>query len=46
MFTYVNVIGRGCEGWLNLFFEDEVIALVTNVELANKIRKVIKEKHK
>ncbi len=38
-FTYVNVIGEGCEGWLNLFYSDHCIALVTNVVIANEIRK-------
>ena len=44
VFNYVNVVGRGCEGWLNLFFGDDIIALVNNVELANKIRKTISER--
>ena len=44
VFNYVNVVGRGCEGWLNLFFGDEIIALVNNVALADEIRKTISER--
>jgi len=44
-FTYVNIASKGCEGWLNLFFGDHVIALVDNVWLANQIRAEIQEKN-
>ena len=43
-FTYVNVIGKGCEGWLNLFFGEFCIALINDVDLANSIRKVTLER--
>jgi len=37
-FNYVNITTNGCEGWLNLFFGDECIAVITSVYLADKIR--------
>lgn len=37
-FSYIDVVTKGCEGWLNLFFDDYCITLVNNVVLANKIR--------
>ena len=40
----MNVVGKGCEGWLNLFFGEYCVALVNNVEIANQIREQIKEK--
>ena len=40
-FNYVNIKTKGCEGWLNLFFGEHVIALVNNVWLADKIREKI-----
>ena len=40
-FTYIDVIGKGCEGWLNLFFGPYIIALVDNVFIAQKIREAI-----
>jgi len=43
-FSYVNIVGKGCEGWLNLFFGEYCIALVRNVELADEIRKVTPDK--
>lgn len=36
--NYVDVIGKGCEGWLNLFVGDYCICLVQDVDSANKIR--------
>ena len=39
-YNYVDVVGKGCEGWLNLFFGDHFIGMVTNLELADEIRKV------
>lgn len=44
-FNYVNITTKGCEGWLNLFFDDHVIALVDNVCLADKIRQEIPERN-
>jgi beta-glucosidase/6-phospho-beta-glucosidase/beta-galactosidase len=40
-FSYVDITTKGCEGWLNLFFYDFPIALVNNVDLANKVRDVV-----
>ena len=45
-FNYVNIVGPGCEGWLNLFFGDEVIAMIDDVAMADKIRKIVKERGK
>lgn len=45
-FSYVNIVGKGCEGWLNLFFADEIIAMVSNKAIAKEIRKDIPEKYK
>jgi len=45
-FTYVNLVGKGCEGWLNLFIGEYVLCLVNNIELADKIRSSICEKSK
>ena len=44
--NYVNIMTSGCKGWLNLFIDDDVIAMVSNVSLADKIRKEIPERHK
>ena len=44
-FNYVNIVGEGCEGWLNLFFGDECIAMIDNVVLADEIRKTCKERN-
>lgn len=41
VFTYVNIVGKGCEGWLNLFFGEHCVAMIHNVELADNIRKEI-----
>lgn len=43
-FEYVNITCKGCEGWLNLFFNGVIIALIRDVDLADEIRKVAKEK--
>ncbi len=45
-FNYVNVVGKGCEGWLNLFFGDDCIALVNDTKLADRIRATIPEREK
>jgi len=43
-FNYVNIEKKGCEGWLNLFVDEHVIALVQNVYLANRIRALATER--
>ena len=43
-FSYVDVVGEGCEGWINLFFEDYIIALIRDVEVANKMKEQIVNK--
>lgn len=43
-FEYVNITCKWCDGWLNLFFNDVIIALIRDVNLADQIRKVAKEK--
>ena len=43
-FNYVDITTKGCEGWLNLFIDDECVALVKNEYIANKIRKIVKKK--
>jgi hypothetical protein len=43
MFSYRNVVGKGCEGWLNLFFNDNCVALVNNVFIADEMRKELTE---
>jgi len=40
-FRYVNIKTNGCEGWLNVFFGEHCIALVSNVWLADKVREKI-----
>ena len=37
-YNYVDVIGEGFEGCVNLFHGDEILALVTDLQLANRIR--------
>ena len=37
-FNYVDIVTSGCEGWINLFFDEHIIALVNNVYLATKIK--------
>ncbi len=43
MFRYIDVSKKlkGCEGWINLFYNDEILALVRDVDLANKIKYTI-----
>lgn len=43
-FTYVDVVSPGCEGWLNLFFGDQIICLVDNKKVAEQMRLVLDEK--
>jgi hypothetical protein len=37
-FNYVDIVGKGCEGWINLFFGDVIITLIRDVDLANEIK--------
>ena len=39
-FEYVEVVGKGCEGWINLFFGEHIVALIRNVWLADQIKSV------
>jgi len=43
MFSYLNFRTKDCEGWLNLFFDGQCIAVIQDVALANKIREVTVE---
>ncbi len=43
-FTYVDITTIGCEGWVNLMFGDICIALITDVNLATKIKQVIENR--
>ena len=38
-FNYVDVVGDGCEGWLNLFHGTDIVCLVRTVAIADEIRK-------
>ena len=38
VFNYVECVGECCEGWINLFYGDEILCLINNVELANRIK--------
>lgn len=40
-FRYVDITTKGCEGWLNLFFGEHVIALINNPVLADEIREAV-----
>ena len=42
MFGYVDITTKGCEGWLNLFFGQQCVALVDNIHIANEMRRSIK----
>jgi hypothetical protein len=37
-FNYVDVVGDGCKGWLNLFHNDDIVCLVRVGVIANEIR--------
>ncbi len=39
-YNYVDCVGSGCEGWLNLFFGDYCVNLVNDPVIADEIRKV------
>lgn len=45
-FSYVDIATKGCEGWLNLFFYGEAIAMINNLFLADKIRREVRKKEK
>jgi hypothetical protein len=45
-FNYVNITTKGCEGWLNLFLDDEIIALVQNNYIASRVRACATERAK
>ena len=45
-FNYTNITCKGCEGWLNLFFKDFIIALIRDEEVAEDIRSHIPERIK
>ena len=44
LFSYVNIVTPGAEGWLNLFFGEYCICMVDNVYIANQIRSVFQPK--
>ena len=37
-FQYVNIVTKGCKGWLNLFIGEHVLCMVDNVHLAALVR--------
>ena len=43
-FNYVNVIGDGCDGWLNLFHNDDILCLVRVIAIADEIRATTPER--
>ena len=43
-FSYVDIVTKGCEGWLNLFFGDYAVACIYDVWLADKMREVLPKK--
>jgi len=43
-FNYVNITGKECKGWLNLFFGEYCVGMVNDIELADMIRREIPEK--
>ena len=43
-FNYVNVTSPGCKGWINLFHGNDILCLVDNVELADRIKKNVPER--
>ena len=45
-FNYVNVVGKGCEGWLNLFHNGDIVCLVRVVIIADEIRQTTPERIK
>lgn len=45
---YVQILSNGhdgMEGWINLFFNDEIVALINNDYLASQIKQSIPERH-
>ena len=45
-FNYVNIIGDGFEGCINLFFGESCIAMIDNAHLAESIKNVTPERSK
>jgi len=43
-FSYVDITTKGCDGWLNLFFDEFCIAMIDNVHIADEMRKTIERK--
>ena len=44
VFNYVNITTEGCEGWLNLFHNDDIVCLVRVVVIADEIRATTPER--
>jgi len=44
-FRYVKITTTGCEDWINLFFGDDVLCMVENKYLANRIITNIDRQH-
>lgn len=42
-FEYIDIVGDGCEGWINLFFDGQIIVTIKWPELAKKIKSEIPE---
>ena len=40
-FEYVNISGEQYKGCINLFFDGRIIALITDIEFASKIKERI-----
>ena len=38
VFSYVECVGEGCDGWINLFHGDNILCLITDVALASRIK--------
>ena len=38
-FNYVDVVGEGCEGWINLFHGSDIVCCVMCVPIADEIKK-------
>jgi len=43
-FTYVDVTTQGCEGTLNLFFDDFCVAYISNIYVAQQLREELTAK--
>lgn len=44
-FSYVNITTKGCEGWINLFFGEQIIAMISDVDLASEIKAETEERY-